>query len=479
MKQLIILFVFFQLANLTFAQNCNCSSNFEWVKKTFEDNDAGFQYAIDRKGKFAYEAHKQDFAQKVKKIKDPILCQKTLVEFLNFFRSGHLEIYPIEPENTNQNPQNKQITLAKWETIAIDVPDFEKYLATKKEMDFEGVWETGSYTIGIKKQSSSYKGFIIKSANENWKEKEIKLEINLDKKNAIYFMGDRSSVKTSNLQLIENKYLQINKIRLKRVLPKVEVAENIEQYFKIMDTEKPFIISLNTTTLLFRIPTFGDSKVEIDSLIAANKDKITSTENLIIDIRNNGGGNDRNYKEILPFLYTNPIKVVGMTMLSTKLNNQRMMDFITDPKYGFDEKEKKEFKTNYDTLQKHIGEFVDLDGIKISTEKLDKIYAYPKNVGIIINEKNGSTAEQFLLAAKQSKKVKLFGSTTAGVLDISNMYFIKSPCKEFYLGYSLSKSYRIPDMAIDGKGIMPDYYLDKEIKDYDWIEYVSKILNQK
>ena len=66
-----------------------------------------------------------------------------------------------------------------------------------------------------------------------------------------------------------------------------------------------------------------------------------------------------------------------------------------------------------------------------------------------------------------------------GVLDISNMYFIDSPCKEFKLGYSLSKSLRIPDMAIDEKGLQPDYYIDKSITDYKWIDFVSGILNAK
>ena len=112
-------------------------------------------------------------------------------------------------------------------------------------------------------------------------------------------------------------------------------------------------------------------------------------------------------------------------------------------------------------------------------QKLNKILPYPKNIGIIINHKNGSTAEQFLLAAKQSKKVKLFGTTTAGVLDISNMYSVESPCKEFKLGYSLSKSLRIPDMEIDGKGIQPDYYIDKSIPQHDWVNYVNEILNEK
>jgi C-terminal processing protease CtpA/Prc len=130
-------------------------------------------------------------------------------------------------------------------------------------------------------------------------------------------------------------------------------------------------------------------------------------------------------------------------------------------------------------LNKHIGEFVSLDSSSVDIEKFDTIYPYPKNVGIIINENNGSTTEQFLLSAKQSKKVKLFGTTTRGVLDISNMYFINSPCNDLKLGYSLSRSKRIPDMTIDNRGIQPDYYIDKTISKYEWIDFVNKILNNQ
>ncbi|MCB0762421.1 MAG: peptidase S41, partial [Flavobacteriales bacterium] len=58
----------------------------------------------------------------------------------------------------------------------------------------------------------------------------------------------------------------------------------------------------------------------------------------------------------------------------------------------------------------------------------------------------------------------------------SNMYFINSPCADLRLGYSLSRSMRIPEMTIDDKGILPDYYLDSTIPDADWIDFVQKTL---
>ncbi|MOA67772.1 hypothetical protein D3C78_1950890 [compost metagenome] len=56
------------------------------------------------------------------------------------------------------------------------------------------------------------------------------------------------------------------------------------------------------------------------------------------------------------------------------------------------------------------------------------------------------------------------------------MYFVESPCKEYRLGYARSKSYRIPDIAIDNKGIQPDYYIDQTIQDSQWVDHVSNVL---
>lgn len=479
-KRNLILFFLLFVAIFSFAQNCDCKANYEWVKKTFEENDAGFQYALKTKGEQSYADHNKRILDKVQNVKTLTECTPILYEWLNFFRSGHVAISITEQFQQN-NAIKSEKQFSNWETYTINTENFKKYLDKKKDFDYEGIWETGPYTIGIKKEGDNYIGFIIESGVETWTKGQVKLKISIteDNANAVFYMRDHSAVEYNSVTMTGNNHLQIGHFTLSRIYPKIEDDPKYAQYFNALNAEQPYIEKLNETTLYLRIPSFNISyKRSIDSILNANNEKLLSMKNLIIDIRNNGGGSDASYSSIIPYLYTNPIRSVGVEFLSTKLNNQRMLDFISNSEYGLDEEDKKWAKEAYDKLESKLGQFVNLDESIVSEDKKDTIYPFPQNIGIIINEANGSTAEQFLLEAKQSKKVKLFGVTTFGVLDISNMYFVESPCKEFQLGYSLSRSMRIPDFTIDEKGIQPDYYLDKEIPQYEWTDYVNKVLNE-
>ncbi|WP_080780724.1 S41 family peptidase [Chryseobacterium phocaeense] len=482
-KAVIITSLFALITQSAYAQSCDCTKNYNWVKKTFEENDAGFEYALKQKDSQAYEAHNKATSEKVKSAKTFSECGPLLYEWLSFFRSGHIAIRPIKKESSQPSANEKtEKQFPDWESLPTNTQDFKTYLDKKKASDYEGIWVTEPYTIGIKKQGDQYVGFIIESGAENWTKGQVKLKINMadGKMSSVYYMRDRSKVESKEITLTGKNHLQIGDFSLSRVYPRIQNDPKHTQYFKSVSAGQPYIEKLNETTLYLRIPSFQASqKQKIDSVIAANKDKIIATENLIIDIRNGTGGSDANYSSILPLIYTNPIRTVGVEYLSTKLNNQRMMDFINKPEYGFSEENKKWAKNAFDTLEKEHGKFVNLNENIVSITKYDKVYPHPKNVGIIINQANGSTDEQFLLAAKQSRKVKLFGTTTYGVLDVSNMYYVPSPCKEFELGYSLSRSMRIPDFTIDGKGLQPDFYLDRSIPVHEWTEYVNAVLNGK
>lgn len=466
---------------ILFGQDCDCRSNFEWVKKTIEKNDAGFQFAIDKKGVIAYEQHNKNFAEKIAKINSTSECQEAIYQWLIFFRSGHISFRRINQEQTytENNIVESEIIdkFRNWEKMDIDLEKFESYLLSKAEHDYEGVWVSKPYKIGIKKSGDTYYGFIIDGDGVYWRKGQIKLKIN-EHGAATFFMRDHTPRQFETSQLIGDNYLKMGTITLRRIIPDINAEPEVERYIRAISAESPYFERIDNNTVLLRIPVFYTSeKRKIDSVIKTNRKAILNTPNLIIDIRNNGGGADRSFQELLPFLYTNPIRTVGVEMFSTPLNNQRMLDFINKEEFAFNDEEKKWAQQSYDKLSKKLGEFVLLSESQITKTTFGKIYEFPKNIGIIVNHRNGSTTEQFLLAAKQSKKVKLFGTTTSGVLDISNMHFVKSPCEQYQLGYCLSKSLRIPEMTIDDKGIQPDYYIDKEIPRYKWIQFVTDVLN--
>lgn len=477
MNKIIVILLLF-VAMPTIAQNCNCESDFKWVKTTFESNDAGFSFAIKSKGEMAYQRHNEVFEEKVKSTTSHSECLQIIREWLAFFRSGHIDIRSIK-QNDNKALTNEDIIdqYKNSEKIDVDIQEFKAYLSAKDKHDFEGIWVAGSYTIGVKKIGDSYLGFIIEADGVYWRKGQIKFKINADE-SSIYYMRDHSEMHFPSSELIGTNYIQIGRFTLKRSFPELTTSSDVEDYYQTITARAPFFKRIDSKTTYLRIPSFnGSLRNAIDSVILTNREQILNSPNLIIDIRNNGGGSDHSYGELLPILYTNPIRTIGIEYYSTKLNNQRMLDMINDASYGLNEEQKKWAKESYDKLSKQLGRFVNLNASAIEETRFDTIYDLPKNIGIIINENNGSTAEQFLLAAKQSKKVKLYGITTVGVLDISNTYFVKSPCEKFELGYSLSRSMRIPEMAIDDIGIQPDYYLDQSIPKYQWIDFVAKSLN--
>lgn len=484
-KSLVAFWMILLTCTSSFSQECDCASNWSWAKKTFEENDAGFAFVLAKKGKDQYELHNKTFFEKAKETTELEICTGLIYEWMMFFRKGHIGIR-LTQKQTATTSEVKPTTdddiidrFKNWETYPYNEKDFQKYLSKITKPTFEGVWISGSYTIGVQKKNNQYIGFIIKADGVYWREKQVKFKIfeEGNKLKSDFYYRDHSKVESDIVELIGNNHLQIGAIHLVRKSPEFKEDKYIQEHFTSLNSSTPYISQFDDTTLYFRIPSFDHSqKKAIDSVILANHSKIIQTKNLVIDVRNNGGGSDVSYREIIPYLYTNPIRIVSLEMYSTTLNNDRMKKFMNDPEWS--QEDKKWAAESYEKLNKRLGEFVNLEEETVGEKKLDTVYEYPKNVGIIINEGNASTTEQFLLAAKQSKKVKLFGTTTSGILDISNMNFVPSPCNQFQLGYCLSKSLRIPDMAIDDKGLQPDYYIDKAIPKYKWVDYVQTILNQ-
>jgi len=464
MKKLVYLLLFVA-PSLFFGNKCDCEANFEWAKTTFESNDAGFEYAISLKGKSAYESHTEAIAKKASTTSDIMQCEKLVREWLTFFRKGHKGFYAINTEdNTKETVQHPSVE-------PIDIQELKDYLSSKNNLGYEGIWVSDPYTIAVKEMDGVYRGSVLEVSGGSWKPNQVKFYINPDD-SGVYYMGDYSENPFLKATLFREHLLEMNGIYFTRIFPQSEVNPSVERYLKLNNAWTPLVEHINQETYLFKIPSFDlGHKKAIDSLVSTHFDKITSTKNLIIDLRGNTGGAGKSFTELLPILYTNPVKTIYWEHWSTPLNNERWKNWLKNPDLS---EEGKRFLTNVSKkLDNNLGEFVYIyenDGIEVYEQ--ETIHKYPENIAILIDQYNASTAEQFLLAAKQSKKVKLYGKTTFGALDISEMNQVESPDGNFKLEYCLTKSLRIPDFPIDGIGIQPDYFLDESILPYNWIDYV-------
>jgi len=471
------------------AQECNCSATFEWVVNTFEKNDAGFQYVIDKKGLDDYQKHTAAFKEKVKDITKLADCQFAVYNWLKYFRPGHIGISIKGQQfanggNAKLNADSIRRVYSGAKTINLSRAQLMSTLNKKKNKNpIEGIWTDGRYVIGIigdDKDVVKYSGFIIKADSIYWMPKQIKVDLTLDAGKKIfaadYYMQNHSKQVTqgylvdgtNNLMVLYNAYWT-------RVDPEKPSTKKELILTEFSKSQKPFIEKLSDKTLYLRIPAFlADQKHIIDSSLLKYDSLIKATPNLIIDIRNGTGGSDASYANIMPYLYTSPVRSVNVQLLATELNAAAFEKYAKQ----YDDTS----NINYclrmaQNMRKHIGAFIS-NSNEIATTDTSKavVLPNPKKVGIICNHNNGSTDEQFLLEAKQSTKVKVFGRSTFGSLDISNMNFIDSPDGKFQLGYCMSKSYRIPDFTIDGVGIQPDYFIDDAIKDTDWIDYTQSVL---
>ncbi|MBV8389881.1 MAG: hypothetical protein JO080_08785 [Mucilaginibacter sp.] len=232
------------------------------------------------------------------------------------------------------------------------------------------------------------------------------------------------------------------------------------------DSYEPFSSKkLDDKTLYIKVSSFSLSYTKkIDSLFKANEDALKTMPNLILDLRDNGGGGDMAYQPILPYIYTNPVKNIGVDLYATEANIAGWKKNAANP--DLTEDEKKWFDRAIARMEAHKGQWFSWSDDEINSDY--KKLPSPLKVVVLIDGGCASSTEQFLLEARQSAKVILMGENTSGTLDYSN--WVESPLVSFpyALRYSTTRSRRIDiGQGIDNVGIKPNRYLNAK---EDWIK---------
>jgi len=469
---------------------CSCRENFDWMRQKITNNYAGYQDKVNPQTRPALDVLTQELSRQTEQAADTA-CLRIMGAWLGFFKDGHLQISnkggsiptaPTKPEEVRARFANEpQIALTEAQAKQI----FDK--KAEKTMPIEGIWRNteGTYRVAIvsvpvgSNQVGGYAAVILKADSIWWMPGQIKFNLSLpDGKifKADYFMRDHSR----NVQkaFTDGKVLTISTLGLwRKEYPEAVGDEAMANFQSPFDpaggvpSSKFELKKLDEQTLLLRIPTFNHELRHItDSLLAANKSLLASMPNLIVDVRNNGGGSDISYSKVLPYLYTNPIQVMGTQRWATQDNADKYKLMQHDKNYPTSTR--MYAKKTEKKMRRHSGVF--LKG-KNSTRKMKQVMPYPQKVAVLVNGRCASSCEQFVLAAVQSKKVTLIGSATFGVLDYGNMHFMQYPCQKWTLGWATSRSNRIEaGQGIDNVGIQPQVEPGADAK--DWVEFARVYL---
>jgi hypothetical protein len=243
---------------------------------------------------------------------------------------------------------------------------------------------------------------------------------------------------------------------------------------------------LGDSTFFIRIPGFDGYRDTLEKTIRRHWHEIMSRPNLVIDIRNNGGGLDDEWDILQKLMYTGPFITPGVEWYASEDIMAGYEEDLSTGNISGGEEGEKWCRVLLAEMKKHPGGFVihPMMG-SCDTTSEDTVYTNPQRIGIIINQRNGSAAEAFLLAAKQSRKVTLFGDQhTAGILDYSNTVSVDFPSKKYALKYPTSRSLRLPAHPIDNTGINPDVVIPypPTLQLFDkidpWVEYVRAWLEE-
>ncbi|MFT3981631.1 MAG: S41 family peptidase [Ferruginibacter sp.] len=461
----------FLFANAAFSQqsNCNCSQALQNLIIKVETEYPGF--AEKTKDSLFYNSFKTSLEKEIAHT-STLGCFSILKKYVSYFKDRHLWVSPNDQQPTGATAVN-----TASEIFTLDIKKFKKEIVKSKDA-LEGIWKNDAYEIGIKKRGpDEYVGFIISADPKYWKPNEIKFRL-FSNGRFEYKMQDHS-VQKGNYTLEAQTLLYFKEILTELVKQTPEPTLSAEDITnKINELNGFYCKRLTAKTTILKLSNFSYPFVDpIEKLIEKHKDILQTSENLIIDIRGNGGGTDDAYQKILPYILTNPTRYIRTEHLSTPAFISNLKNYnasLTDKEKYQEQIAENEKKIRL--LEANPGRFVNFSGNAVVIDTINVEPKSPKQIVFLTNNKVASAAENFLLAAKQSRKVKVMGTPTSGVLDYANVYrFNDFACLNYQLYMPTYRSLRLPDYPIDNIGIQPDVYLDKTVENWEkfTVEYLE------
>jgi peptidase S41-like protein len=407
---------------------------------------------------------------------DEVELLQMMRQWADFFKDNRLRILFTD---AHQAEFSREAASHAKQKPAVTEESVHDYLTNRKDQldPLEGIWTNlGEATeLAIIRDDSRENGFVavvLKTPEENWLPGFVKAELdppNEDKYPAILLGRSFLRYRSTGHLLADGAVLKLGDY-WKKVSPEPQKPVDLDRYVPGKDFA---LVPLSDQTLLLRVPDLYDNhKIILDRLFEENAALIAKTPNWVIDLRFNDGGSDFVFETLIEYLYSRPVYQIGYEFLATPANIDCLQNLLRIPNLPPDGKQQIEILLG--RMKQHLHQFVTPSEKQFTIITKPVAHSYPKKVGIILTGASGS-GEQFVLGARQSRKVVLFGDHTAGSLDYSTVNRVPFPSGRFELFYPISRSLRLPEESLDNRGIGADIPIPKSERDpigfvQSWLE---------
>lgn len=458
MKKYLLITLLLLQTPAIFAQDCNCATEFAKIHRYIEKNYVGFKDKQKQLSPAGYTRLINEYTALAKKPHANEHCLMLIYRYLSHLRDNHVGI--------GDNPDGKWNTalIGQKQIIPVSAATLQHL---KNAKGIEGIYvadaDTTAYQMAVIKDVTplhDYIGIIIQTKTPGWKAGMVKLELKVDNdkkaSGVIYPAASQPEVMRFKLSpgRIGNNWHKPGMGPLKDEPADVISAKQIDP--------KTLYIKLGSFESYW-----GNA---IDSVIKAYQNSLARTPYLILDLRDNTGGQDYTYAPVQPYIYTSPVHVIGVDVLPTDDNIRFYKDILKDTTRSAGNIAA--IKAMIASMEAHKGKLFNI--FADATDTSYKPLPYPLKIAILVNNECASSAEEFLLWARQSKKVIIMGQRTSGTLDYSNVLLTPFSCMPYVLGYPSTRSRRLDiGQGIDNIGIKPNVEIPD---DTDWIKAAQKQL---
>ena len=275
----------FLVVNLFFAQekSCNCVDELDNISELIK-NAKSYKTQIVKSGK---EADLNQWREEIKReIEDDTLR--------NFFCAGYLQKYI-----SFINDRHNQVYLIP-EKISSAVPSYTKVIDTLVKTDeISGIYYLGTDQVMVQREKDSvWFGITLKSDSEDWTPGKIRFRINrMPSGNFEIFEYSQNGL------LLYQKNIEISEGRIHSTFWNTEN----KYFFNLNHTDNFTYKSINPSFDYIAIKTLKRTNELMDEgkdFYNKNLDKLTK-QNVIIDLRNNGGGSMNQINPLIKALKKN------------------------------------------------------------------------------------------------------------------------------------------------------------------------------